>query len=519
MISAYPRLSAAQEALDSGKYQEAAEIALGHLRQHPGEPRGLALVGHVAMRMGALSQAEQFLRQALKGDPKNAKVMQELGLCLQQQDRPCDTLELLSRFGESSHTSLLTAITLDKLGRTEEAKDRLEAITARDPDNINAWLAYAHNRRSAGQTEDAISAYRRATEIDFERGDAWWGLASIRKRLFADEDVEKMRQALDIAVDITNIAPLHFALARALHERQDYAGAFHHYTEGNRVRAESINYDATELTDEIRQTERVFDRSYVERTDGGGDPSDDPIFIVSLPRSGSTLLEQMLGSHPDVEPLGELPYIPALLRSVMETSTRRGIPAIPDAIRSLSAAERTALGQEYLRRAEPHRRTQGRFTDKLPHNWSNVIFIRSILPRAKFVDIRRAAMDCCFANFTQSFSRAHAASFALKDIGQCYRDYVRLMDHLDRVAPALVHHVRYERLIEQPEQELRSILSYLDLPWDEAPLNFHKNDRVVRTPSAEQVRRPLNREGVQAWKPYSEWLGPLREALGPLADD
>ena len=191
---------------------------------------------------------------------------------------------------------------------------------------------------------------------------------------------------------------------------------------------------------------------------------------------------------------------------------------MPQLIAQIPDAAAAAMGQDYLRRAALHRKTdRGFFIDKLPHNWSNILFIRRILPQAKFLDIRRDAMDCCFSNFSQSFSRAHASSFRLTDIGQCYSDYVRLMAHLDRVAPTLVHHIDYDAMVADPEAELRPALAYLGLKWDPALLDFHKLDRVVRTPSSEQVRRPLNRDGMDVWKPYAEWLGPLRDTLGRLA--
>jgi cytochrome c-type biogenesis protein CcmH/NrfG len=523
MITAYPDLSAAQRALNANRYQEAAQIALRHVRAHPGEPRGLGLLGTVAMKMGALGQAEQFLRQALQLAPESPQIMQELASCLHQQERPGDAQELFGLLDKTNpgdpQTGLTIGVLLDKLGRTEEARERFEVLAKQNPNNINVWLAYAHNLRSTGRTDESVEAYRRATKIDSGRGDAWWGLASIRKKIFTDEDIEEMEQAASIAVDVANLAPLQLAIARARHERGEFEAAFNRYSEGNRVRAESIGYDARELTEEVSRSEQMFGREFFARPADGGDPSSAPIFIVSLPRSGSTLVEQMLGSHPDVEPLGELPYIPALMRSAMETAMRRGVTSVPEVISLLSPADRTAFGREYLRRATLHRKSGvARFTDKLPHNWSNIIFIRQILPNARFIDIRRNALDCCFSNFTQSFSRAHASSFALTDIGQCYVDYVRYMGHLDDAAPGMAHHVSYERLIDHPEAELRSIIDYLGLEWNDAPLNFHQNDRVVRTPSAEQVRRPLNREGVDVWKPYAQWLGPLRKVLGPLAD-
>jgi len=188
-------------------------------------------------------------------------------------------------------------------------------------------------------------------------------------------------------------------------------------------------------------------------------------------------------------------------------------------VANMDEKQANALGADYLRRAKLHRKTdKPYFIDKLPHNWSNVLFIRRILPQARFIDIRRTAMDCCFSNFTQSFSSAHASSFVLEDIAQCYVDYTRLMQHLSSVAPGMVHHVSYDRLVEDAENELKSTLDYLGLGWDPAMLDFHKLGRVVRTPSSEQVRRPLNRDGMNVWAPYGQWLGPLRKTLGALAD-
>ena len=522
MIVAYPLLQEAEQALHARRYDEAAQLALTHVRAHPHDPRGLGFLGTIAMKMGALDQSEQFLRQAVAKAPDNPLILRELAACLQQQQRLGEALELFEELQKDKpddpQIGGIVCFILEKLGHSEKSREKLAHLLERHPENVNLWLAYALNLRSAGRTDESVQAYRRACELDPERGDAWSGIADIKKNILTDDDIAVMQEQLGIAVDVANLAPLHFALARAWHERKDYARAFHHYSEGNRLWAESLDYQPDELTDEVTRAERLFDRAFFDSQPSGGDPSNAPIFIVSLPRSGSTLLEQMLGSHHDVEPLGELPYIPALLRSVMEASTRRGITAVPDAVRALSPADRTAFGQEYLRRVSLHRNSDApRFTDKLPHNWSNVLLIHQILPNAKIIDIRRDPIDCCFANFSHSFTRAHASSFALKDIGRTYVDYVRLMGHLDKAAPGMVHRVRYEELIDAPEPELRRVLGYLGLPWDEACLRFHESKRTVRTPSAEQVRRPLNRAGIRAWEPYSQWLGPLREALGPLA--
>lgn len=200
-------------------------------------------------------------------------------------------------------------------------------------------------------------------------------------------------------------------------------------------------------------------------------------------------------------------------------ATQRGQVTVPQLVTNITDQQAEAFGLDYLRRAKLHRKSNSRyFVDKLPHNWSNILFIRRILPQAKFIDIRRSAMDCCFSNFTQSFSSAHASSFALEDIARCYGDYVRMMTHLSEVAPGMTCHVAYDQLVEKAEAELKKIVGYLELDWDASMLEFHKLGRVVRTPSSEQVRRPLNRDGMGIWTPYSAWLGPLREALGDLAE-
>jgi tetratricopeptide (TPR) repeat protein len=496
---------------------------MAHLRRHPDEPRGLALLGRIAMLLGALGQAVHFLRRALARGDRDFETRRALASVVNQQERldeACALFELLERDSDDSTIPALRAHILSTLGRHDEAMALQESLVRAHPDMPAHWIAYGHGLRAVGRVDDAIDAYRTATAADFELGDAWWGLAGIKQRVLTDDDVTQMRAGLRIAIDVRNSAPLHFALARALHDRGEHAAAFEHYSEGNRQRAESLRYDASELTAEVDEVERSVDRAFLDALDGEPFGDAPPVFVVRLPRSGSTLLEQMLGSHPAIEPIGELPYAPAILRSAMELATRRGHVTVPQLIAGLSRDQAAAMGQDYLRRAALHRKTDRPFfVDKLPHNWSNVLFLRRILPQARFVDIRRDPMDCCFSNFTQSFSSAHASSFALRDIGQCYVDYLRLMRHLDQVAPGMIHHVDYARLVENAEAEMRAALAYLGLPWDPAVLEFHKLDRVVRTPSSEQVRRPLNRDGMAVWKPYAEWLGPLREVLGAAAGE
>lgn len=518
----FPLLSEAIRLREQGETQRAAQLLIAHLRERPDEPRGLAQLGFIAVQTGALGQAEHFLRRALAKGENNLELRRTLASVYSQQERlhvaEAFTSRLINDEGDRELRGLRANL-LDRMGRHEEALAIQQELVNESPDSIGGWLSYGYSLRSAGNVESAIAAYRTAIAIDDGFGEAWWGLASIKRKVLTDDDIATMQRAMAIAVDERNIAPLHFALARAFHDRSDFDNAFQHYSDGNRIRAESIGYDARELTDEVAETAQLADSDFMQRMTCEPNGADRPVFIVCLPRSGSTLLEQMLGSHPSIEPVGELPYIPAILRSLMEISTRRKQVSVPQAIAALSDDQAAMLGKDYLARARLHRKTDRPiFIDKLPQNWSNILLIRRILPQARFIDIRRPAMDCCFSNFSQSFTSAHASSFALRDIGQCYVDYVRLMRHFDIAAPGMIHHVSYRALVDDQEAEIRPALNYLGLDWDKEIEVFHKLDRVVRTPSSEQVRRPINRDGMEVWWPYAQWLDLLREVLGDLAD-
>ena len=521
-LKAYPLLSAATVEIDRGHFDLAAAQVIQHLRERPDEPRGTAMLGMIALKTGALVQAEQFLRRALALGLQTIEVQRELASALYQQERLGDALNAFNYLLERStdpQIAATRAMILHKLDLNGEAIAAHEALLKDTRDTPQFWIAYGHSLRAAGRTDDAIAAYREAIAIEAEYGEAWWGIANIKSNVLTDDDVAVMDDALKTAIDSRNIVPLRFALGRAWHDRQDHSRAFDHYRHANEMRASEVRYDPAELTGEVSEFIRDFDTKSSSPAPVADPSSPTPVFLISMPRSGSTLLEQMLDRHDRIEAVGELPYIRALIRSMLEIHTRREPIRLPELIRRLTDREKQALGADYMQRASlHHRRGAPYFVDKMPMNWSDVLFIREILPQARFIEIRRNGMDCGFSNYIHYFSRAHASSFDLGNIGRTYIDYVRLMDHIRAAAPGFMAHVRYEELVDEPERVLRSVLEYLGLEWDDSLLSFHESDRVVRTPSAEQVRRPLNRSGIGTWKPYAEWLGPLREALGPLAD-
>lgn len=521
-VVAYPRLREAEKDFNDGCFDTAAARVIQHLREHRDEPRGLALLGAIALKTGAFVQAEQFLRRAMSLGLQTIDVQRALASALHHQDRLDEALNAftyLEQITSDPQATATRALILDKLGRNSDARPVHEEALKREPNQPQFWLAYGHNLRAAGRTDEAIAAYRRIIEIDSEHGEAWWSLASIKSRVLTDKDVEAMNRALEVAVDILNVVPLHFALGRAWHDRKQFERAFGHFREANCLRASVIKYNPDELTEEVDEFIRTTGTETLVRPNQVDATGPVPVFLVSMARSGSTLLEQILDQHPKIEATGELPYVKSLMRAALELHTRREPVTVPQLIQRLSSAEKNAFGADYMSRAELHRHTDSPFfIDKMPMNWSDILFIREILPQARFIEIRRNAMDCCFSNFVHHFSLAHAPSFDLVHQARCYVDYTRLIDHIGSVAPEFICNVRYERLIEEPEAVLRQTLGYLGLDWDDALLQFHESDRVVRTPSAEQVRRPLNRQGVDTWKPYEQWLGPLRDALGPLAD-
>lgn len=521
-LTGHPLLAAATIEMDHGHFDLAAAQVIRHLRDKPDEPRGTALLGMIALKTGALVQAEQFLRRALALGMQTIEVQRDLASALYQQERLGDALNAFTHLRERSpdpQIAATRAMILHKLDRNAEALAAHEALLQQTRDVPQFWIAYGHSLRAAGRTDDAVAAYREAIAIETEYGEAWWGIANIKSKVLSDQDVEIMEAALETAIDSRNIIPLHFALGRASHDRQDYPRAFEHYSHANELRASEVRYDPEELTAEVSEFTRDFDANGRSPARGAGSDSPIPVFLISMPRSGSTLLEQMLDRHDHIEAVGELPYIRALIRSVLEIHTRREPIKLPELVRRLSDSEKRAFGADYMQRASLHRKSDAPyFVDKMPMNWSDVLFIREILPQARFIEIRRNGMDCGFSNYIHYFSRAHASSFDLANIGQTYTDYVRLMDHIRAGSPDLMQHVRYEELVEHPARELAKVLDYLGLEWDDSLLRFFESDRVVRTPSAEQVRRPLNRQGIGAWQPYSEWLDPLRKALGPLAD-
>ena len=509
-----PELQRAALALADNRLGEAEPLLKARLKAVPTDVAAIRMLAELAGRIGRLRDAENLLRRALELAPRFHAARSNLATVLHRQNRTAEALveldALIAAEPEHMGHANLRAAALTRVGEFDEALALYEAVLARPPGHPRIWMSYGHALKTVGRSDDSIAAYRRAIAAQPTLGDAWWSLANLKTARFDETDIAAMREALEApSLGEEDRFHLHFALAKALEDAGDTEAAFDHYLTANRLRRAALAYESGDTSRAVDRTIALFTPQFVAGLGGGGCEAPDPIFIVGLPRAGSTLIEQILASHSRIEGTMELPDIPAMVARLAEG---RGLSA---ALAALTAAERDALGEEYLSRTRIQRKTdRPRFIDKLPNNWAHVGFIKAILPNAKIVDARRHPLDCGVSNFRQHFARGQAFSYDLADIGAYYADYVRLMEHVDAIMPGAVTRVFHEALVADPETEVRRLLAALGLDFEAACLRFHENTRAVRTASSEQVRRPVNRDGIGQWRRYEDRLGPLREALG-----
>lgn len=510
-----PELMEAALALHDNRLPEAERGLKTYLKRDPFDARAIRMLAELAGRIGRNRDAETLLRRALELAPGFTAARANLAIVLYRLNRPTDALAELDTLlaVEPDHPghANLKAAALGRLGDFGEAIALYEGVLGAAPGQPKVWMSYGHMLKTVGRQADGVAAYRRAIALRPDLGEAWWSLANLKTVRFDDADIAAMERALQGA-GLSDDDRLHldFALGKAWEDRGDAAQSFAHYASGNALRRTQIVYDAGETEAFVDRSIALFTPDFFGEREGWGCPATDPIFILGMPRAGSTLIEQILASHSAVEGTTELPDLPLIARR---------IPNYPDGLETLTADQAHALGEDYLKRAAVQRRTDRPFfIDKLPNNWAHVGLIRLILPNARIIDARRHPLACCFSNFKQHFARGQAFSYALDDMGRYYRDYVRLMAHFDAVLPGSVDRVIHEALVDAPEAGIRALLAACGLPFEPGCLRFHETQRAVRTASSEQVRRPIFRGGDDAWRPFAEHLRPLEAALGDVVD-
>jgi tetratricopeptide (TPR) repeat protein len=510
----HPRLIEAAMAMNENRLDVAERLLKPHLREDPFDALAIRMLAELAARIGRWRDSENLLRRAVEIAPGFTAARANLALVLGRTGRPAEALELLEDIfaadPDDQGVVNLKAATLGRLGDFGEAIGLYEKVLEKTPDQPRIWLSYGHMLKTVGRQPEAVAAYRKALAIKPGLGEAWWSLANLKTVKFDEADRAAMRGAFG-SPGLTDEDRFHldFALGTALHDAGKPDEAFAHYRKANALRLAQQPYNPEQLSRTVDRCIEGFTAGAFTERDGGCD-APDPIFIVGLPRAGSTLVEQILSSHSLVEGTAELPDIPALVQR---------LGRYPADVLTLTREQREELGREYLKRAAVQRRTDRPFfIDKLPNNWLFVPFIRLILPNSKIIDARRHPMGCCFSNFRQHFARGQAFTYDLGAIGRYYRDYVRLMAHVDAALPGRVHRVIYERMVDDTESEVRALLDHLGLEFEPACLEFYRTERPVRTASSEHVRQPIYREATEEWRVYQPFLGPLSEALGEVLD-
>lgn len=496
---------------------EAAEAALQNfLRQHPTDILALRMLGEAQARRGDNTGAEQTMRRLIALAPGFQPTRHDLTLMLMGLGRIDDALheahELLKLDPDNPGSRRALAAVLNSAGEYDEALAIYQKLLAEDPSRAPTWATVGHIQKTLGNSEASIEAYRRSIALAPQIGDAYWGLANLKTVKLTDAEVESLRAQLartDLGVE--DRVSMCYTLGKALEQRRDAAGAFEVYAKGAALRSQTHRHDANALTTFVNDCIARHDTAFFAERAGLGEPGPDAIFIVGLPRSGSTLVEQILASHSQVEGTMELPDLGAIARSLGASYF--------DALQGSDANALREMGQSYLRTTK-RRRTAAIpfFIDKMPNNWTDTALIQLILPNAKIIDARRHPMACGWSCFKQHFAIGQDFSYDLTDIGRYYADYVRLMAHYDSVLPGRVHRVIHEQLVTDPEPHIRALLEHCGLPFEEQCLRPHETKRAVHTASAEQVRQPISAKGLDDWRTFEPYLDPLRAALGPVLD-
>ncbi|MFT4767299.1 MAG: tetratricopeptide (TPR) repeat protein [Glaciecola sp.] len=518
-VEALPKpLLGVTDLLAQGRILKAEQLCRQFLMQSPYNTEGMRLLADIGSRLGALEEANFLLESACELAPSDTALKIDLIRVLSKRQRFEESLEQADSLLRSAPQNLqfqsLKAIELLQLGHYEEAIKGFDGILTKLPGDAITLTSKGHALKTLGAGAKAIASYEAASITAQGGGEAWYALANLKTYNFSDTQIQKMGAQLADNPPLLDRIYLAFALGKAFEDRSDYQRSFDHYAMGNGLKRAQLNYQSEGFKREVDAQCNGITSDFMHAQGGLGHDAADPIFIVGMPRAGSTLLEQILASHSQVDGTRELPNILSLAQRLRRQRNDKGeTPGYPGILADLSTESLQQLGKDFIEQTQVHRGDAPFFIDKMPNNFRHIALIKLILPRAKIIDARREAMACCFSNFKQLFAEGQEFSYDLADLGYYCRQYERLMGHWDSVLPNSVYRLQHEALLGDFEGELRGLLDFLELPFEESCLRFYENDRPVRTPSSEQVRQPLFRDSVEQWQNYAPWLEPLKSAL------
>lgn len=515
-----PELLEAGTALNDGRLAIAERQLKSYLKRAPTDVAAIRMLAELAARIGRYVDSENLLDRCVELAPDFHAARHNLAIVALRQGKATKAVEEVERLlkinAKNPGYRVLHCAALSRLGDYEKAVPHYRALLKDHPNHPKSWMSFGHALKTVGKQSEAIEAYRKSIALQPSLGEAYWSLANLKTVKFSESEIAAMRA--ELARDDLNDEDrlhLHFALGKALEDISEFEESFRNYEAANELGARRARYDEAEYALRRERIEKTFTAAFMKSRRGAGAKAPDPIFILGMPRAGSTLIEQILSSHSMIEGTAELPDIIAMTKRL--TNLEDVEAGYPYSMTSMTDAELTALGEEYLERTRGQRRTEKPlFIDKMPNNFAHVGFIRLILPNARIIDARRHPMACCFSNYKQHFAKGQNFSYGQRRMAAYYREYVLLMKHFDAIEDGAVHRVIHERLVENLEDEVRAMLDHIGVPFEESCMRFYETERAVRTASSEQVRQPIFTEGLDYWKNYEPWLGPMKEALGAV---
>ena len=514
----HPILNSIESMCFEGYVSKAEQLCREYLQKQPKDIEAMRLLAFIGAKLNVLDDAEFLLESALAFKADFSQARYDYVNVLHRRQKYAQAVEQSGMLLKEQPTNLsfkiLHANECVAVGDFDTAipiyQDTLQAM----PDNANLHLVYGHALKTLGRQPEAIKAYQQAYSHKPDFGDAYWSLANLKTYQFTEKEITQMReQAETSAISMVDKYHLYFALGKAFEDSQDYETSFQYYNQGNQLKREELNYKPERLERDFTLQKQHVTESLIEKYQGAGEQAADPIFILGLPRAGSTLLEQIIASHSQVDGTLELPNILAFVHKLNGRMNWDDEPNYPANLAIIETEKLQQMGQQYLEDTRIHRQGAPFFIDKMPNNFRHIGLIKLILPNAKIIDARRDSMDCCFSGFKQLFAEGQEFTYSLQDIGRYYNEYVELMNYWDSLFPEQILRVQYEDVVADLESQLDRIFAYLNLPMEESCLNFFQTKRQVRTASSEQVRQPINKAGLARWKPFDEFLEPLKKTL------
>jgi tetratricopeptide (TPR) repeat protein len=504
--------------LNEGKLAIAEEKCREFLKKNPTNTYAMSLLADIADRLGHFDDTEILLENAVKFKPEDGELRMKYALILRKKQKFKETMEqvniLCEKFPNNLSYQAHRASEVMQNGDHEKAVKLFNSIIKKSPHNYNALTSKGHALKTLGKTDQAIYCYKSAYKKKPDHGDAFYSLANLKTYTFTENESNRMREQLE-RVDLTlkDKVYFHFALAQACEVAGNFDEAFTNLQKGNEIKNKQSNYSIQQMDDELQAQIDICNETFFDSMGSGGCETNAPIFILGLPRAGSTLIEQILASHSMIDGTLELPNILSIAQNLRGDDIYGKKGNYPKSMQLLSQEQRLDLGNNFINDTKIHRKDAPRFTDKMPNNFRHIGLIHLIMPNAKIIDARRYPLDCCFSMFKQLFAQGQEFTYGLVEAASYYNSYVKLMNHWDKVLPNKVLRVNNEDVVDDLEGEVARLLEFLELPFEESCVRFYETDRLVRTPSSEQVRKPVNKSGMGRWKPYAKNLGALVDNL------